>query len=278
MFRRTFRKTAVSVGIVLACTFAAPSPFSGSIANAHADEASLIKDLKDATDFRVRTSAALSLGRSKSKAAKDPLIGALSDSNSAVRAAAAAALEALGDRSAVTGLKRARVSEKDSDVRAQIDEAIGKLDGGSAARFLVSIGKLQNKSDLKSSAVSEAFKKAAHSKLSSVSGIELLADGADLEAEAKKRNLPGVVLDGNLTKLSKSTSGSDVGYAAHVEFMVRKVPDQSLKGSVTGDAKALANKSGVGDAELSQLQVDAVTEATASALKGAPTAIEAAAK
>ncbi len=271
-------KKAVAVGVVLASAMCAPSPITGAFAVAHADEASLIKDLKDASDFRVRASAALALGKSKSKTVRDPLVGALADSNASVRASAAAALEALGDRSAVSGLKRARATEKDADVQAQIDEAIGKLDGGSSARFLVSIGKLQNKSDLTSSSVTAAFKKAAHDKLASLSGVELVEDGSDLATQSQKRNLPGVMLDGNLTKLAKSTSGSDVGYAAHVEFMVRKVPDQSLKGSVAGDAKASASKAGVGDAELSQLQIDAVTEATARALKGAPTALEAAAK
>jgi hypothetical protein len=126
--------------------------------------------------------------------------------------------------------------------------------------------------------VNQAFRSAARDKLSTVPGVELLGDSADLAAESKKRSLPGVTLDGKLTKLTKSKSGGDVGYNAHVEFMLRKTPDETLKGSVAGDANAFANAAAVGDAELSQLQVDAVTAATQQALKGAPTAIEAAVK
>jgi hypothetical protein len=126
--------------------------------------------------------------------------------------------------------------------------------------------------------VNAAFKAAAQEKLKAVPGVELLGDASDVASEAKKRNLPGVVLDGNLTKLAKSTSGGDVGYTAKVEFIVRKVPEQALKATVGGEANASATASACGDKELSQLQVDAVTAATQSALKGAPTAIEAAAK
>jgi hypothetical protein len=276
--RRSLRALITSIGAVVLLGTIAPSPITGEFASARADEASLIKDLKTGSDFRVRVTAALSLGRSKSKAAVTALIGALSDSSAAVRAASAAALASLGDGSAVPALKRARGTEKDGDVKSALDDAISKLSAKSRARFLVSIGKLQNKSSTSSAAIDRAFKRAAVDRLSSVPGVELVTDSSDVAAEAKRRGLPGVMLDGNLTKLTKSTAGSDVGYAAHVEFIVRKVPEQSLKASVTGDAKALAAAAACGEKELSQLQIDAVTAATESALKGAPSAIEAAAK
>ena len=66
---------------------------------------------------------------------------------------------------------------------------------------------------------------------------------------------------------------------AKVEFVVRKIPEQSLKASVKGNAKALLDARAVKtDAELSQLQADAVTAAVQSAFSGAPKVLEEAAK
>jgi hypothetical protein len=80
-----------------------------------------------------------------------------------------------------------------------------------------------------------------------------------------------------LVALGKSNSGGDVSVNAKVEFVIRK--DQSLKATVKGDAKALLNSKAVkGETELASLQADAVTAAIQSALKGAPSALEAAVK
>ncbi|MFO0613973.1 MAG: HEAT repeat domain-containing protein [Polyangiaceae bacterium] len=255
-----------------------PSISTLHYAEARADEASLIKDLGGADDFRIRVTAALALGKTKSRTARPALEKALKDKHAAVRTAAAAGLTALGDTSAISALKTARGSESDSDVKTALDAAIKALEAKKNAKFLVQLGKLQNKTDLSSNSVNTAFRKAARERISSISGVELLADSDDIAAESQSRGLPAMILDGNLTKLQKTTSGSDVGYAAHVDFAVRKIPDQSLKATVGGDAKALASASSVGENELQILQVDAVTAATQSALKGAPSAIEAAAK
>lgn len=276
----TIRRSITPVGLAVVLTAASTPASTPSYAD---DSATLKKDLAGGGDFRVRVAAALALGKMKSKDALGPLVQALADPHAAVRAAAAAGLGSLGDAAAVPALERARSSEQTDSVRAQIDATIAKLKAGTSApngktKFLVQIGRLDNKSGTNSAAVSNAFKAAARERLGSLPGIELLADSADPSAEAKKRQLPAIVLDGNLMKLSKAKDGSDVGFQAHVEFMIRKLPDQSLKGSVIGDAKALADAAAVrGEREISQLQVDAVTAATQSALKGAPKAIEIAA-
>ncbi len=273
-FRRSI--TPVGLAVVLAATSA---PFSTSVSRAD-DSATLRKDLASGSDFRVRVSAALALGKSKNADALASLVRALSDTHPAVRAAAAAALGSLGDAAAIAPLERAKSNESTDSVRSQIESTISRLKASSpTTKFLVQIGRLQNKSGTNTAAVSDAFKSTARERLGSLPGIELLADSADPSAESKKRQLPAIVLDGNLMKLAKAKDGGDVGYSARVEFVIRKLPDQALKGSVAGDAKALAAAGAVrGERENSQLQVDAVTAATQSALKGAPKAIEAAAK
>ena len=56
------------------------------------------------------------------------------------------------------------------------------------------------------------------------------------------------------------------------------MPEQSLKGTISGRAEALADARSVrGQSELAQLQLDAVSAAVDSALKGAGISFEAAA-
>src|SRR5512138_137804 len=64
-----------------------------------------VQDLSTGSDFRVRAAAALTLGRSHNKGALAPLRAALDDQHPAVRSAAAAALAALGDKSAIDDLR-----------------------------------------------------------------------------------------------------------------------------------------------------------------------------
>src|SRR5262245_49360038 len=61
----------------------------------------LVGMLQNGEDFRVRVTAALELGKLSDPNAVDPLVDALNDPNASVRAAAAAALEQIGDASAL---------------------------------------------------------------------------------------------------------------------------------------------------------------------------------
>jgi hypothetical protein len=70
-----------------------------------------------------------------------------------------------------------------------------------------------------------------------------------------------------------------VSYSARVEYLIRKMPEQSLKGTMSGNARAMADTRTVRDqTELAQLQMDLVGAAIDSALKGASPALEAAAR
>ncbi|HEY3667496.1 MAG TPA: HEAT repeat domain-containing protein, partial [Polyangiaceae bacterium] len=83
----------------------------------------LVDQLKTGTDFRVRVSAALQLGKSLTGDAAAPLEAALDDPHASVRAAAAAALKNLGDLDALPALSAHR-GDKSEAVRAQVASAI----------------------------------------------------------------------------------------------------------------------------------------------------------
>lgn len=241
--------------------------------------ASAYRDLATADDSRVRVAAALVLGKSKSPGARAALEKALRDQHASVRAAAAAGLGANGEAAAVPALQAALASETIATVKSQIEASVQRLKKQATAKvkFLITLGKFENKSSVKDTTMGGILKDQTREKVSQVPGIELLAEGADLVATAKSRKLPAFALDGSLLQLAKGQSGADVTYSAKVEYLIRKMPEQSLKGSMSGAAKALADAKAVkGPGELAALQRDAVAGAVESALKGAFPALEAA--
>jgi len=241
------------------------------------DVSQLKKDVLTASDFRVRVTAALALGKKKELSAVGALSQALKDDNGAVRAAAAAALGLIGDTSAMSAIERARDSEKDANVKSSMEKALSTLKGQRKTKVIVSVSRTENKSG--EPKVSSLFTSAIKSEIGRIPGVEVAPSEKDAVEQAKQRNLPTLALDAKLTSLSKSTSGADTAIAANVELLIRKIPEQSLKATVKGNAKALMNSKALkNDADVAALREDAVKAAVQSAIKGAPTAIDAATK
>ncbi len=237
------------------------------------DVGQLRKDVLTASDFRVRVTAALALGNKKDTGSVATLGQALKDDNAAVRTAAAAALALIGDASALPFLLRAKESEKDATVKAQIEKSITMLKP--KTKYIITFGKIENKSG--NPKLSSHFLSMVKAEVGRIPGVEVASSADDAAKRSKEKSVPTIGVDGRLMALAKSNSGSDVSVNAKVEFVIRK--DQSLKATVKGDAKALANSKSVkGDSDLASLQADAVTAAIQSALKGAPTALDAAVK
>ncbi len=251
------------------------------------DDGASFRDLATASDYRVRVSAALALGKSRSPGARPALEKALGDAHPAVRAAAAAALGAAGRRAGRSRRSRAPSTRRTpASVKAELDRTMKRLSGPSATsatsapaqakpKFLVSVGKLENRSGV--ATATPALRASTRSRMAQVPGVEVLADGTDAGLEGKSRNLPAFTVDGSLTKLDKQEGTDNIGYAARVEYLVRKMPDQKLTGTMRGSAAAFADTKEVrGQSELAQLQSDAIAAAVDSALKGVSPALEAA--
>lgn len=278
---KTARPTSRPRAAFLAGLLAAVITVGSAPTSVAQSDTSAFRDLATASDFRVRVAAALALGKSKSPGARPALERALGDEHAAVRAAAAAALGALGDASALGPLRAAAGRESTASVKAQMEQTIKRLTGRvapqSKPKFLVALGKIENKSGVSGAALVGAFKDSTRARMAQVPGVEVLAEGADPSAEGKSRNLPAFALDGSLTQLAKRQGDGGVGYAARVEFLIRKMPDQTLKGTMSGAAQALADVKQIrGSSEMDQLQRDALAAAVDGALKGAGPALEAA--
>ncbi|AUX24321.1 hypothetical protein SOCEGT47_048580 [Sorangium cellulosum] len=269
MLRRLFIAMVLATSMVVGST---------SPSTAQDRDSSAFRDLAIGKDYRVRVAAVLALSKSKSAGARPALERALRDPHPAVRAAAAAALKVQGNAAAVPALRAALAAESSAGVKRQIQGAIDRLSKRSSkARFLVRLGKFENRSGVRDATLGSLLRRHTRDRVAQLSDIEIVADGLDVAAEGKSRRLPAFTIDGSVTQLSRRHGADGVGYAARVEYVIREMPSQTLKGSISGSAQALAEaRRARGRQALAQLQSDAVAGAIESALKGAPLALEAA--
>jgi hypothetical protein len=150
--------------------------------------AELSQRLRTGADFRVRTQAALALGASASPDAIRPLCAALSDSNTTVRAASAAALGrlSLGGTECLTR----RLGEESSDeVKSVIQRALARLAPakviGPDTKYYVAIGEVTNKTPRSTAALDRKVRAVLERQLGGLPGF-VIAPKNETEAEAKR--------------------------------------------------------------------------------------------
>lgn len=253
------------------------------------DPADALRYLARSPDFRVRVSAAGTIGRTRPSGAREALEIALGDKHPAVRVAAANALAELGDPLAVAALARRVGSETSPSVRAQMDSAIQQLQRGVTAdqggapsapsaggrrglgpnvHYVVRLGPMRNSTGIRGDEMRSVLQGATRSRARALKGAAVVADGdSALLAQASGRRLPVITLEGLLTQLAESRVTGGFQVQAHVEFLVRR--EQVLKGTLTGGATTYGTSPTLSDLGRRQLQDDAVDGAVQSALRGA---------
>jgi hypothetical protein len=245
---------------------------SSSVSTAQ-EFSTLKRDLASGSDFRLRVGAALALGRTHARAALDPLVAALDDPNPAVRVAAAAALGALGQRDAADALRMHIGRETSPAVRAQLENALAKLENSKSdvgARYLVKLGELKNLSGARGDRLAAQFRGATRARAAALPGVELVSEVSEGRREAASRKLPLLMLDGVLNNLSQGKDGERTIVSAQVEYVFRKIPEHALTGSVRGTAHALESAKLVDAGRVAELEMQALEAAVESAMKGAP--------
>ena len=184
--------------------------------------------------FKVRTQAALLLGKLGDKAAIEPLVRALGDDNKTVRAVAAQSLGKLGGERASGALKSLLQREKDGFVRTQAEKALaaivvappsvttdskdrklylkfGPFTGGTKAADANLVGLLRN---------------TLRKSLADLPHVVVL-EGAE-EKNLGKGGRPAFLVDGNVLKLEDKESGSALETSCEVKVMVARWPSRSV--------------------------------------------------
>lgn len=245
------------------------------------DPAGAMRDLADSSDFRVRVSAALYLGKVKPPGAREALEHALGDAHPAVRVAAATALARLGDAAAVGALARRASVEPSDSVKAQLQSSIAQLRRGAAAeqppdgprrlggdvRYVVRLGAMRNPSGVRGEDLRRVLQNAARSRARAIRSAALADADAAVLTQAAQLHLPVFTLDGSLTQLTEARVEGNVQVQARVEFAIRR--EQTLKGMFSGAATTFGASQSISDQGRRQLQDDAVDGAVQSALRGA---------
>ncbi len=284
--RRISRLLTVALRVVLSgalvCASGGVAPAEGTPAG---DAQSAGADLAHASDFRVRVQAALLLGRTRPEGSRLMLERALSDVNPAVRAAAAAALVAVGDPLAITALERQMRAESSGSARSQMRTSIDSLRGHGpnvtrspvAGRYVVQLGSMKNMTGVRGVELSQIMRDAARAHATSLPGA-IVVDASDPAAPRAGSAMPVLLLDGQLVRLSQQSASGTMRVEAQVEFMVRRVPQQTLKGTLSGSATTMDSVRAVTTGRVLEMQNQAVGGAVESAMRGADRGLTLAAK
>jgi hypothetical protein len=238
--------------------------------------ANAARDLETADDFRVRVSAALTLGRTHAPGARALLEHALGDPHPAVRVAAAAALAALGDPGAIPAMQQRLAIETSASVRSQLQAGISTLgsagDGKWAGtRYVVTLGDMRNRSGVRGDQAAAVLRSATSTHAQSIPGA-LIADPSDSSVlqQAAARHVPVLLIDGSLQNLVQQQRNTEVSYRAQVDFSMRRVPEHMLRGMLSGAATSTGSVSSMRDPSVVRmLQDQAIDGAVESALRGA---------
>jgi len=243
--------------------------------SAGAQDMSIAKrDVISADDFRVRMTAALALGRSHDSSARAPLEQALSDGNPAVRTAAAAALSALGDSAALPALQRQLAAESSPSVKTQLTTSITALNRIATlqgVQLVVQIGAMKNGTNVRGDALAQVLKNATVTRARAMNNV-VVADPGDtgILARAAAKHVPVLALDGTVMQLTQTVNGTTTQLQAHIEFTMRRIPDQTLKGVLTGSATSMGSGPTTTQPRVvNALQDQAIDAAVESALRGA---------
>jgi hypothetical protein len=194
-------------------------------------------ELRNNDDFRVRTQAALALGASKDKRAVSPLCSGLEDSNTTVRAAAAAALGKL----ALGGLQclKARLADETNDsVRSVLEKAIEKVKSGqkplvtAETKFYVAVGPTTDKTGRSGKEVDDLVHNAMEGAASSLEGCVIAArDETEEQAKAvfaKWKRVKGFFLWPKVQ--APDYSGGNL--TLRFEIAIFTYPGKALKGTI----------------------------------------------
>jgi hypothetical protein len=238
-------------------------------------------DITDSADFRLRVSAALLLGRTHTDGARPLLEQALSDPHPAVRTAAAAALGALGDPAAIPALERRATTESLASVNTQIRASVTTLRKAvqgtwQNARYVLELGDMKNRTGIRGEQPSGILRSSTRTYAATLPGA-IVTEGGDptTRQEAANRHLHVLALDGSLQRLTQGQRNTELTVGAQVEFSLRRVPEQSLKGTLSGAATSIGSTSALANPQLVvQLQNQAIDGAVASAMRGAADGFE----
>lgn len=220
------------------CVFCAALWTSASaMADARTDF--FINNLRNSDSFRVRSSAALALGRvAPNQTVLRTLMGALGDTNPAVRIAAATSLGRLGDASALSALRRKQRDREPSVVEA-VRSAIRALeDSGTPSgpsRYYVGVGTPGTAAKNVGPELLSGATGVLRGLVGAVDGV-VLAPADESNAQVRRRlqqqSLSGYFIDSSVVRVDDQ----DGSVRVDVSLIVNTYPGRDMRAILNGSA------------------------------------------
>jgi hypothetical protein len=232
----------------------------------------LIAQLEGESDYKIRVSAAINLGKLGDQRAVPALTAALADSNENVRGAAAASLGSLIDESTKPDARQRAakllegMAKRDSSnlVRKQAERAVARIRklpeaSPQSGGIYVNIGAMATK-DAKAPAklkqlmrdtTEQTFSKRASSMMTAwPSGKE------PSQQQLRASKTAAYHVDGTLVTLDTQTKGGSTMVSCKVSMLIATYPEKSMFGFLDGGARVQAGSS---PDEIQYAQEDCVT-------------------
>jgi hypothetical protein len=191
----------------------------------------LARALLNDSSYKVRTQAALLLGKLGDPAGVDPLVKSLGDDNKTVRAMAVQSLGKLGGDKAIAALKGLMPRETDAFVRTQIEKALAvpvKVTEPDTKdrKLYLKFGPFTGGSKAADAAVLDLLRTSLRQTLEQLPHLAVV-EGAE-EKNMGKSGRPAFLVDGNVLKLDEVTAGSGLETSCEVKVMVARWPSRSV--------------------------------------------------
>jgi hypothetical protein len=193
----------------------------------------LARALLNDPSYKVRTQAALLIGKLGDPAGVDWLVKALGDDHKTVRGMAAQSLGKLGGDRATWALKDLLIRERDAFVRGQIEKALARVASsrplppdGRDRKVYLKLGPFTGGSKAVDAALLGLLRGSLKESLEKLPHV-VVADGAD-ERSQPKGGRPAFLVDGNVLKLAEGAAGSRLETSCEVKVMVARWPSRSV--------------------------------------------------
>lgn len=236
--------------------------FAPAMAGADERSDALVRLLETSTEFRVRTQAALSLGRTTGgSSVVQALVRALADSNPSVRGAAATALGSVGDSASVAALQRLTASSQPAAVRTAATQAITAIQrrsGGStsstgttttttpattltappssgSSRYYVGVGAPGTRASRITPELLRHARSVLVSQVNAIDGVEVAPENESNSAATavlQRRSLAGVFIDCSIVSADATANGTRVA----VSVVVGTYPGRDMRAILNGAA------------------------------------------
>jgi hypothetical protein len=203
----------------------------GARARAGVSVEDLCRAVVEDPSYKVKVSAALTLGRVGGSAAVPALVKALADPNNSVRGIAAQSLGKIGDSSAADPLRDLLRRETDAFVRQQAQTALASLSAGGGgnkhAKIYLAFGPFTGGVKSAGPEASKIIADALARELGKLPSVTLSLSATDQHNFAKTGML-GFFIDGNITRLDDVVGGGASETNCDVKVMVARWPTKSI--------------------------------------------------